>query len=477
MNPAPTPPSRSRHLPAILPGLLAGLAVAKFGNPVILDAQVIPPDGLGELLTDPWPNRWGQWMVLLLVAALLPVVLRTRPRPAAGVPRLLLASLGTWLGWQFVAATGSVDPGLTARVLPHFLATTACFGLGALALARAPDPRLVWIGLGLGLAVCPVRGANQHLVEFRQDLQTLTTGEATGWKDFSPGNLEALRRSGLVIRTNGVDVANPMILTKLRKGRVHGTLVYPNALAGLLLLLLPAALTLVHRESTVLRPPLRHLVLVLTAGLGLAVFYWSGSKAAWLVAIALAGLALGRQPFPTRWKVGAAGLVAVAGLAVFGWRFSGYLAGGAASAAARLDYWKAAAQVARENPGLGSGPGTFQRPYARLKAPDSEMARLVHNDYLEQFSDSGVVAGTAYLAFTASLLVTAWRRWGHPRTPLAFATTLGLTGWLAHGLAEFSLYIPGLAWPAFLLAGWLAGTRPENPSTPAPRPANNPATG
>lgn len=477
MNPASPMPRWTAHLPAVLPGLLAGLAIAKFGNPVILDAHVSPPEGLRGLLVDPWPNRWGQWLVLALVGLLAPMVLRARNRPGPALPRTILASLGAWLGWQFVAASGSVDPGLTARVLPHFVATTAFFLLGAWVLSRAPDPRLVWIGLGLGLALCLVRGANQHLVEFRQDLQVLTQGEATGWKEFPAENLEVLRRTGLVVRTNGVDVANPMILAKLRKGRVHGTLVYPNALAGLLLLLLPPSLTIIHRESGSLRPPLRRLVLALAAGLGFAVFYWSGSKTAWLVGIALAGVALSRQPFPARWKIGAAGLIVVAGLAVFGLRFSGYLAAGATSAAARLDYWKAAVHVARENPVLGSGPGTFQRPYARLKAPDAEMARLVHNDYLEQFSDSGAVGGIAYLAFTGGLLATVWRRWGNVRTPLALAAVLGLTGWLVHGFAEFGLYIPGLAWPAFLLAGWLAGTRPENPSTPGPAPANNPPTG
>ena len=49
----------------------------------------------------------------------------------------------------------------------------------------------------------------------------------------------------------------PAILAKFAKGRVNGTLVYPNALAGLILLLLPVSLVLAFNRTKRLRPPLR----------------------------------------------------------------------------------------------------------------------------------------------------------------------------------------------------------------------------
>jgi len=44
---------------------------------------------------------------------------------------------------------------------------------------------------------------------------------------------------------------------------------------------------------------------------------------------------------------------------------------------------------------------------------------------------------------------------------LQFAVWLGLLGWTLQGMLEFGLYTPALAWPAFLLLGWLwsAGVR------------------
>jgi hypothetical protein len=34
---------------------------------------------------------------------------------------------------------------------------------------------------------------------------------------------------------------------------------------------------------------------------------------------------------------------------------------------------------------------------------------------------------------------------------------IGVTGWFTHGLVEFGLYIPALAWTGFSLAGLLYG--------------------
>jgi O-antigen ligase len=232
--------------------------------------------------------------------------------------------------------------------------------------------------------------------------------------------------------------------------------VYPNALAGLLLLLLPAAFTLAWQGTRALRPAVRGSALALAGFLGLGCFYWTKSKAAWLIAIGMLGAwAWFRPRWPVRLRWGLLAVIVAGGLGVFALRFAGYFAQGATSVGARWDYWRAAAQTTRANPLLGTGPGTFQRPYARLKAPEAEMARLVHNDYLEQFTDSGVPGGLLYLGWIGALAWWLARRLGDPRqSPMLTALGLGLLGWWAQGFVEFGLYIPALAWPAATLAGW-----------------------
>ena len=54
-----------------------------------------------------------------------------------------------WLGWQFVSATGSISPKLTAAVVAHFSACVAFFYLGFFALRGVRNPWPVWAGLGL----------------------------------------------------------------------------------------------------------------------------------------------------------------------------------------------------------------------------------------------------------------------------------------------------------------------------------------
>jgi O-antigen ligase len=169
--------------------------------------------------------------------------------------------------------------------------------------------------------------------------------------------------------------------------------------------------------------------------------------------MAMGGLYLLRMKWPTRLKFTALVIVAILGLGIFAVRFHNYFAAGATSAGARLDYWRAAAQTTAKNPLVGTGPGTFQRPYAQIKSPDAEMARLTHNDYLEQFSDSGIPGGIFYGAWIVLALMAIGKWTWKTKNQIVFAIFIGLLGWFVQGVGEFSLYIPALAWTAFTLLG------------------------
>jgi O-antigen ligase len=196
-------------------------------------------------------------------------------------------------------------------------------------------------------------------------------------------------------------------------------------------------------------------MIALAIFLGGAAFFWSGSKLGWLIGLCVVGIYFLRLQWPRKIKLTALAIVLVAGLGVFAVRFHNYFSAGATSVGARFDYWRAAVETTCKYPLLGTGPGTFQRPYARIKSPDAEMARLAHNDYLEQFSDSGIAGGIFYAAWILSVLKTISRRVWRFGNPASFAILAGLLAWFAQGLGEFSLYIPALAWTAFMLLGCL----------------------
>jgi O-antigen ligase len=357
-----------------------------------------------------------------------------------------------WFGWQLIAATQTVDADLTAATLWQFYGCVACYFVGALVLSRETALRWLLAGVLAAFAFCLVRAVNQRLVEFPQTHQMLVEGARDGWTNVPPEMLLEMKQEQIVITTDGVDVANPVVLAKFAKGRVMGTLVYPNALAGAILLLLPLALTLAFGTKE-LRPAIRVMVIALTCLLGGAGFFWTGSKLGWLIAMAMGGLCLFRLNWPARLKFTALAIVAILGLGIFAVRFHTYFAAGATSAGARLDYWHAAVQTTVKNPLVGSGPGTFQRPYEQIKSPVAEMARLAHNDYLEQFSDSGIPGGIFYGAWIVLALVTIGKRVWKTGNQRMFAIFIGLLGWFVQGVGEFSLYIPALAWTAFTLLG------------------------
>ena len=434
-------------------GLFLGLAILKFGNPVILDQKIPPPGSLAEFWADAWPPHWGNWILLPLALAGAGLGFVRRPHWPGTFHLWLLPLL--WFGWQLLSAIQTVDEHLTAITLCHFAGCLACYFIGALILGRERTLQWLLIGILAAFAFCLVRGINQRLFEFPQSRQMLLEGQRTGWTNTPPELLEEMKHSQAVIFTNGAYAPNPAILAKFDKGRVMGTLVYPNALAGLVLLLLPVSLVLAFNSKTWLRPPLPAIVTALTLLLGGSAFFWTGSKLGWLMAMAMGGACLFRLPWPTRLKWGGLIAVFVIGMAVFTVRFHGYFAAGAASVGARFDYWRAAVAITFQHPLLGTGPGTFQRPYGLLKSPESEMARLAHNDYLEQFSDSGIIGGTLYGAWMALSLVAIGRRIWRSSDPASFAIFLGLLGWSLQEMGEFGLYVPALAWTAFMLLGIL----------------------
>jgi len=174
--------------------------------------------------------------------------------------------------------------------------------------------------------------------------------------------------------------------------------------------------------------------------------------------------------FDRRIKIAALLVLALAGTTGFVVKYASFFRRGATSVVARFDYWSAAARTAATYPVWGTGPGTFAIPYERMKRPESEMSRLVHNDYLEQASDSGLVGFALYATLIGATLWTTRPRSIEDR--LYFATWLGLLGWSLQGLVEFGLYIPALAWPAFTFMGLLLGTRPKPAnSVDKPEPA------
>ena len=404
-------------------GAFLSLSLLKFGNPIILDYKLSPPANFWEYLLWAWPVAWGYALLVVLMLWSAGFV----RWPGAKPPWIVWLPLA-WLLWQSLSATQTVRWALTEVTLKHFAVAVVCFYLGLLALGRQRDLSPMWLALLAGFIGVVAVGFDQHF-----------------------GGLEATRK--FIYAQPDWQNQPPEFLKKIASNRIYATLFYPNALAGAVLLFLPPllafALTMTAKRTL-------RWGLAATVGLGgLACLYWSGSKAGWLIALVVGLLAwlqvnLGRK---LKWLV-VAGVLA-AGLAGFFLKHAAYFEKGATSVGARFDCWRAALQITTARPGLGSGPGTFSVLYRQLRPPEAEPARLAHNDYLQQACDSGVAGGALYTVFVLGSLACLYRRPLVRTDWVRFAVWLGLVAWGMQGFVEFGLYIPALAWPAFLFLGWL----------------------
>jgi O-Antigen ligase len=442
MNSAPRPvdPQHDDGLSRIFAGLFGaflGLSLLKFGNPPVTEKWVTAPAGFWEfLLGYPWPIAWAYWMLALVGVVGVAVAGRK-----SAAPWWLVALPAVWLAWQFLAATQSADPKLTSLTLKHFAACVLCFYLGCFSLSRVRRVWPFWLGLACGFLLVLAAG-------WEQQFGGLKESRAYFYREVYPHMKEV----------------PPEYLKRMNSTRIFSTLLYPNVLAGALLLLLPPVLAALWQLRGLLTAAARWFLIGLVGIAALACLYWSGSKGGWLLMLLLGMITLLRLPFSQRLKVVLVAGVLVTGLAGFFWRHAAFFEKGATSVTARFDYWRAAVQTARDHPLLGTGPGTFGIAYEKIKRPESEMARLAHNDYLEQASDSGLVGFLAYAVFIAGALARTFPRPGKPPAMdpadwLTFAVWLGTLGLSLQSLDEFGLYIPALAWSAFTFLGWLLGRR------------------
>src|ERR1700690_3693499 len=129
---------------ALIFGLFLGLAILKFGNPVILDQKIAPPVSPAEFWADAWPTHWGNWIMLPLGLAGAGLAFTRGIHWPGARPLVLLPFF--WFRWQLLSATQTVDAKLTATTLCQFAGCLACYFIGALVLRR--ERALQWLLIG-----------------------------------------------------------------------------------------------------------------------------------------------------------------------------------------------------------------------------------------------------------------------------------------------------------------------------------------
>ncbi|MFL6256028.1 MAG: O-antigen ligase family protein [Pyrinomonadaceae bacterium] len=127
----------------------------------------------------------------------------------------------------------------------------------------------------------------------------------------------------------------------------------------------------------------------------------------------------------------------------------------------RAHFWSGTLGIIRDHPWLGTGLGSFGSAYTRYDTANGQYRlEQAHNDYLQIFSDAGVVGGLLALAFVILLFRAALRRMQTQdrfRRGVALGALAGCAGVLVHSFFDFTLHTTANAL-LFLVLAALATT-------------------
>jgi O-antigen ligase len=110
----------------------------------------------------------------------------------------------------------------------------------------------------------------------------------------------------------------------------------------------------------------------------------------------------------------------------------------------RAHFWSGTLQIIRDHPWLGTGLGSFGSVYTRYDTGNGTYRlEQAHNDYLQIFSDAGVVGGLLGLVFVVLLFRAALKRlqsYDRFRRGVVLGALAGCTGVLVHSFFDFTLH-------------------------------------
>jgi len=304
----------------------------------------------------------------------------------------------------------------------------------------------------------------------RAELDRLLSAPPAASPQEAAANRDRLRNLQAELFAQGVPLEGParqLYEQRLRAStEPFGLFGLANSFAGLLLVGLFAALAAAERawRSGASRARLAAAgAAVLLVGYCLVL---TKSRTAWvglLVGLGLWGLLRllqrgdGKRGVRAGWIVGGAALLGAlfAGAAVSGGLDAAVFSEAPKSLRYRLQYWRGAAAVVREDPIWGVGPGNFRDHYLRHKLPESsEEIADPHNFLLDLWTSGGAIAVAGLAAFLAGALFLQLR-------PAGGAAVSGADD-AARGAVVPARRDP-LAWgaiaafPAVVLADFIAG--------------------
>lgn len=416
------------------------------------------------------PLKWGTLAAMTEAAGFFPEYVSdyltiTWPAHSFGIfsgIMLLIISIAVWnKTGKFNTASGIFctlwSAGLLLAVLPGYFASGADrdFAMGELAN---------FAGIAAWCAACqlllhasPHWGKKMAVALLAGTLITALNGFYQYFFGFA--ELKAFVEQQIA---DGVYVPQA-IRSKLTDTRISSFMASTNALAGLMLLMMPVALFYCIRWGKLFTPvnvsvPLFTAVTALIMG---GTLLLCRSRSIYLILLLTGGLAVfSYAGIKLKYKIAAiiAGAVLLAGGAVFAVKYGR----GLGSMAERADYLRTCAVLVMEHPVSGSGWGGFFYRHMKIKLSSTdEAARDPHNIIAAFAAQAGILSGLLALAAMIYPLAKLWKtRFSRTWESAVFWSGTMFT---LHALMDCDMHIPALmAGMALLYFSALSGENGES---------------
>src|ERR1051326_2862942 len=307
---------------------VACLAPLKFGAPTMIQAGLTPPNNNREWVFFIWANEFA---IILIFVGFIWLVL-DRERMLARVDLLFVLPL-LFLLAQVLAVPGTICRQTTLDTLMLFEACVLLFYVGAWYVRDGAATMQVSGGLALAVLFVCLLAMQQHF------------GGLQETREFAAKYVDATK-------------APKDLLLRMTSNRVFGPFVYPNALAGFLVLAFAPTLAWIWVRARNWEARVKWLALVFAGAEMLFCLLLTGSRGG--------VVAFGVMAFTVLWCLvpqdgrrvtrAIAVLVLVLAAVVALGRHGGFLHFGTKSLEARTDYWRGAIRIIHDPPWVGPGP-------------------------------------------------------------------------------------------------------------------------
>ncbi len=251
----------------------------------------------------------------------------------------------------------------------------------------------------------------------------------------------------------------PDFFSRMGTNEIFSTFVYPNALAGYLLLILPLCVSLF-----IISKPFHKTLLGVAAACIVLCLYLTYSKGGWGIFLLLglvSILILMYKKFGNKKKFYVVSILAIVGLITFSAMFlkitdkTHMIRDTLGSFKVRLNYWKACPGMAKDFP-FGSGIGTFGSVYPKYKVPQAREVQLAHNGFLQLWTETGTLGILSFLLIWV-IFFRYWRRIFHIAylKILSIGMYVGCVAFLIHSFVDFDFYVPGISMNVWLFMGMI----------------------